>query len=144
MTPAEREARWRLEVRFAIEADSAAQAGAVLAEALGGLDCQLPLQGEPVIRPRHYRHPDDIWIADITPHLTQVTEIEPDNAAARCGTLMGHFPPVMWTGPAPTEREAMYEWPPDIWSRLPQDEVVMLHQAVRAVRIHCAAVAKDT
>jgi hypothetical protein len=45
MTPAEREARWALSVRFAIEASSEAEARAILSQALTRLDRELPLQG---------------------------------------------------------------------------------------------------
>jgi hypothetical protein len=51
MTPSEREARWALSVRFAIEAASDAQARAILGQALANLDRELPLQGEPGYRP---------------------------------------------------------------------------------------------
>jgi hypothetical protein len=45
MTPAEREARWALSVRFAIEAANEAGARAILGQALARLDRELPLQG---------------------------------------------------------------------------------------------------
>jgi hypothetical protein len=51
MTPAGREARWALSVRFAIEAASEAEARAILGQALTGFDRELPLQGEPTIAP---------------------------------------------------------------------------------------------
>lgn len=49
MTPAEREARWALLVRFAIEAASDAEARAIIGQALASLDPELPLQGGPAI-----------------------------------------------------------------------------------------------
>jgi hypothetical protein len=51
MTPAEREARWTLYVRFAIEAGSEDEARAVLDEVLAQLRPELPLRGQPVIHP---------------------------------------------------------------------------------------------
>jgi hypothetical protein len=53
VSPAEREARWVLFARFAIEAASEDEAGAVLAQVLAGLRPELPLRGDPVIHPRH-------------------------------------------------------------------------------------------
>lgn len=51
MTPAEREARWALSVRFAIEAADEAEARAILGQALASFGRELPLQGEPTIAP---------------------------------------------------------------------------------------------
>ena len=82
MTPAEREARWALSVRFAIEAASEAEARAILGQALARLDRELPLQGEPTITPLRLR--DGIWVATLTPDLTALASVEPDNATNRC------------------------------------------------------------
>lgn len=140
MTPAEREACWRLFVRFAIEAASEDEAHAVLGEALAELDEELPLRGEPVIRPRHRRIPDGIWIAELAPDLTHLQVIDPDDAKTRCRYVQGPFPMgVNWILPKNTEREAEAEWPPDIWQRQPGRDDLLLHPAVRAVRIFCAA-----
>jgi hypothetical protein len=65
VSPDEREARWRLFVRLAIEAASESEAGAVLAQA--GLEPELALRSEPVVRPRHIRIPDDMWVAELAP-----------------------------------------------------------------------------
>jgi len=140
MTPAEREARWRLFVRFAIEAASEDEARAVLRQALAGLDEELPLRGEPAIHPRHRRNPDDIWVAEVEPDLTHLQVIDPDDAKTRCRFVDGHFPMgVYWSLPQNTEREAKCEWPPDIWQRQPGRDDVLLHPAVRAVMIFCEA-----
>jgi hypothetical protein len=139
LTPAEREARWTLWVRFAIEAASEDAAGAVLSQALVGLNEGPPLRGEPVIHPRH-RHSDDIWVAEVAPDLTHLPVIDPDDAKTRCSFVLGHFPGrATWTVPQNTEREAKYEWPLDIWQRQPGRDDVLLHRAVRAVMIFCAA-----
>jgi hypothetical protein len=139
MTPSHREARWRLFVRFAIEAASEDEARAVLIQVLTRLDEKLPLRGEPVIHPRHRRIPDDIWIADLTPDLARLEHIDPDDAKTRCRWVQGHFPVgVYWSLPQNTEREAKAEWPPDIWQRQPGRDDVLLHPALRAVMIFCA------
>lgn len=138
LTPAEREARWRLFVRFAIEAASEDEARAVLGQVLAGLKPGLSLRGEPVIRPRYRRTPGDIWVADLEPDLTRLQEIDPDDAKTRCSYVVGHFPGyVMWAAPRNTWREARRDWPADIWLRQPGRDDVLLHPALRAVMILC-------
>ncbi len=125
---------------FAIKAHSEADALAVLHQALGEMDPSLPLRGEPVIRPRHRRHPDNIWIAELTPDLARLERIDPDDAKTRCRWVQGHFPVgAYFVFPLTAEREAMAEWPPDIWQRQHGRDDVLLHPNVQAVRIHCAA-----
>jgi hypothetical protein len=148
ITPAEREARWNLFVRFAIEAASEDEARAVFGQVLAGLarsprgwDQDLPLRSEPVIRSRHHHHPDDIWTAEVTPDLTQLLVIDPDDAKTRCEFVHGFFGYAggVWSVPLNTDRKAIREWPPDIWTRRPGRDDVLLHPAVRAVRIYCEA-----
>ncbi len=135
--PMEREARWNLVLRFAIEADSELEAGAVLTSILGLLDPPLPLRFPPVIHPRHLRRPDGIWIAETAPDLTHLQSIEPDDAKMRCRWVETHFPgDVDWGLHLNTERVARYEWPLDIWQRQAEGEV-LLHPALRAVQILC-------
>jgi hypothetical protein len=59
MTPAEREAHWRLYARFAIEAASEDEARAVLGQAPGNVAWQLPQNGE---REAKAEWPPDIWV----------------------------------------------------------------------------------
>lgn len=137
MTPADREARWTLWVRFAIEAASHDEACAVTDEALAGLEMELPLRGEPTIHPLGLR--DGIWVATAEPDLTGLKSIEPDDASTRCTYVEGHFGAgALWTCRA-TGAQAKCEWPPDIWSRRPGQDDVLLHPAVRAVIIWCQA-----
>ena len=139
MTPAQREALWRLHLRFAIEAATEDEARNVLGQALAGLHHELPLRGEPVIHPRQRRIPDRIWVAELEPDLTHLPAIDPDDALTRCHFVAGHFPVgVTWSAPQSTERAARREWPADIWTRQPGDDV-LLHPAVRAVMIFCLA-----
>lgn len=141
MTPAEREARWRLYVRFAIEAVSEDETRAVLGQALAQLQPELPLRGEPVVHPRHRRNLGDIWVAEAEPDLAHMQVIDPDDAKTRCRFVEGHFPSgVSWSLPQNIEREAKYEWPPDIWQRQPGQDDVLLHPAVRAVTISCTQI----
>ena len=134
MTPAEREVRWALSVRFAIEAASEAEAHAVLGQALDSLDPKLPLLGEPIIAPLRIR--DGIWVATADIDVRPVARGE--NAESHCRYVAHHFRPhVLWTSRY-TERSARWDWPPDIWSRTPHDDV-LLHPAVQAVMILCEA-----
>jgi len=136
MTPAEREARWALLVRFAIEAASDAETRAVLGQALASLDRELPLEGEPAIAPLRLR--DGIWVATLKPDLTVLASVEPDEARNRCRYVSSHFPiGVTWMS-RDTGHGERWDWPPDIWSRTPQDDV-LLHPTVRAVMIWCEA-----
>lgn len=136
MTPAEREARWALSVRFAIEAASEAEARAILGQALTSLDRELPLQGEATIAPLRIR--DGIWVATLMPELTVLASVEPDDAENRCRYVSSHFGvDVTWIS-RDTKGGARWDWPPDIWSRSPEDDV-LLHPAVQAVMIWCKA-----
>jgi hypothetical protein len=136
MTPAEREARWALSVRFAIEAASEAEARVILGQVLARLDRELPLQGEPVISPLRLR--DGIWVAMLMPDLTVLAAVEPDDATNRCRYVSSHFGVGVGWMLRDTERSARWDWPPDIWSRSPEDDV-LLHPAVQAVLILCEA-----
>jgi hypothetical protein len=136
MPPAEREARWVLSVRFAIEAASEAKARAILGQALASLDRKLPLQGEPTIAPLRIR--DGIWVATLKPDLTALSSVEPNDARNRCRYVSSHFPiGVTWMS-RDSEHGERWDWPSDIWSRTPQDDV-LLHPAVQAVMIWCEA-----
>jgi hypothetical protein len=138
VTPAEREARWNLFVRFAIEAAGEDEARAVLSQLLAGLDGELPLHGDPVVHPRWRRSLDEIWVAELAPDLTQLQMIDPDDAPTRCRFVQGYFPAGMnWIVPQNTETEARVEWPPDIWQRQHGEDDVLLHPAVRGVMIYC-------
>jgi hypothetical protein len=136
MTPAEREERWALSVRFAIEAASEAEAQAITGQVLGRLDRELYLQDEPTIAPLWLR--DGIWVATLMPDLTVLLSVEPDDAENRCRYVSSHFPiGVTWTS-RDTKAGARWDWPPDIWSRSPGGDV-LLHPAVQAVMIWCEA-----
>ena len=138
ITTAEREAHWNLFVRIAIEAASEDEARAVLSQVLAGLDGELPLHGEPVVHPRCRRNPDEIWVAELAPDLTQLQVIDPDDAPTRCRFIEGYFPMgVNWIVPQNTERQAKIEWPPDIWQLQHGKDDVLLHPAARGVMIYC-------
>jgi len=136
MTPAEREARWALSVRFAIEAASEAEARAILGQVLASFDRELPLQGEPTIAPLRQR--DRLWVAVLIPDLTVLASVEPDDARNRCRYVSSHFGVGVGWMSRDTKRAVRWDWPPDIWSRSSEDDV-LLHPAVQAVMILCEA-----
>ncbi len=137
MTPVEREAHWALSVRFAIAAASEAEARAITGQVLARLDRELPLQGDPAVAPLRLR--DGIWVATLQPDLTVLSSVEPDNAENRCRYVASHFGVgVTWIS-REAHGGARWDWPPDIWSRQPGQDDVLLHPAVQAVMILCEA-----
>jgi hypothetical protein len=128
---AEREARWTQWVRFAIEAAAEDETRAITGGVLAQL--KLPVAGEPRFQPLGLR--DGIWVVTADVSLAGLGSIQPDNARTRGTYLRGHFgEDVSWTVRA-TEQQAKCEWPPDIWTRRPGADDVLLHPAVRAVII---------
>lgn len=82
---------------------------------------------------------DGIWVATAEPDLTRLQSIEPDDAATRVRYVCSGFgTDVLWTVRA-TGHQAKWEWPPDIWSRRPGKDDVLLHPAVLAAIIWCEA-----
>ena len=137
LNPIEREARWDLSVRIAIQAVGAREAHEILSDALSAFRKELPLRTRPVIQPRNQRVGDDIWIAVLEPDLTYIRRIDPDNAPTRCSLVMNYFPlDTAWIVPQNSEHRAKREWPPEIWSTEPWNDV-LLHPAVRAIMILC-------
>jgi hypothetical protein len=135
LTPAERERRWDLSLRLAIEAASEAEAQAITSQVLSRLRRELPLQGKPVITPLPAR--DGLWDATLHPDPALLEGIKPDDATNCCRYVSHHFgPDPLWISRA-SQREARWDWPPDIWSRQPGTDDVLLHTAVQAVMIWC-------
>jgi hypothetical protein len=136
VSPAGREARWSLLVRFAIEAASEAAARAILGQALARFRRELSLRGEPTVAPLGLR--EGIWVVTLLPDLTVLASVEPDDAKNRCRYVSSHFGgDVLWTL-RDTNDGSRWDWPPDIWARTPEDDV-LLHPAVQAVMIWCEA-----
>ena len=135
LAPGERERRWDLSLRLAIEAASEAEARAITSLVLSRMRRELPLQGEPVITPLPAR--DGLWDATLRPDLAVLGGIKPDDATNWCRYVSHHFgPDPLWTSRA-SRREARWDWPPDIWTRQPGTDDVLLHPAVQAVMIWC-------
>jgi hypothetical protein len=94
------------------------------------------MQDEPTIAP--FRLRDGIWVATVKPDLTVLSSVEPDDAPNRCRYVTSHFGSARWGSRVPG-RGATWDWPPDIWSRRPGRDDVLLHPAVQAVMIWCEA-----
>jgi hypothetical protein len=135
LTPAEREWRWDVSLRLAIEAGSAAEAQAITSQVLSRLRRELPLQGEPVITPLPAR--DGLRAATLRPDPAVLEGIEPDDANNCCRYVSHHFGPSGTWISRDSRQGARWDWPPDIWSRQPGTDDVLLHPAVQAVMIWC-------
>jgi len=141
LAPAEREARWDLTARFAIEAAGEPEARSILDQALAQTGRPLPLQAAPALTPLGLR--DGIWIATLKPDLTPLSAIKPDDANNRCRYVSHHFPGGTWLYRETTDGGARWDWPPDLWSRDPHHDDVLLHPAIHAVMIWCRPAPAD-
>jgi catechol 2,3-dioxygenase-like lactoylglutathione lyase family enzyme len=129
------EAHWTTWVRFAIAADTEDAARAVMGRVLPRL--KIPLGGEPRLQPFGIR--DGVWVATADPDPTAMPSVEPDNAQGRCSYIGGLFGDgVPWTARV-TDSQGKWEWPPDIWSRRPGEDDVLIDPAVLAVTIWVGA-----
>jgi hypothetical protein len=134
LTPAERDQRWDLSLRLAIKAASEAEARAITSQVLSRMRRELPLQGEPVITPLPAR--DGLWDATLRPDPALLEGIKPDDATNCCRYVGHHFGSYTWMS-RDSQREARWDWPPDIWNRQPGTDDVLLHPAVQAIMIWC-------
>jgi hypothetical protein len=113
--PAERDSRWVLSVRFAIEAASQAEARVIIGQTLASLDRELSLHGEPVIAP--FRLRPGIWVA--TAEL-DVRQVEPDDPENHCRYVAHHFGAgVTWTSRFAITRTRRWHWRPGTRSEGP-------------------------
>jgi hypothetical protein len=134
MTPAGRGAQWALSVRFVIQAASEAEARAVVSEVLAGLDRELSLDREPVLAPRRSRRGSWVAIAGL-----DVRQVEPDDPENYC-RYVAHYlgMGVTWMSwRFAIKRGARWRWRTGAWVRQSGDNGVLVHPALRAVRISC-------
>ena len=134
--PAKRDSRWALSVRFAIEAASQAEARVIIGQTLASLDRELSLRGEPLITPLRLR--PRIWVA--TAGL-DVRPVEPDDPENHCRYVAHHFGAgVTWTSCRfAITRTRRWHWRPGTRSEGPGGNGVVVHPALRAMRISCEA-----
>ena len=134
--PAERDSRWALSVRFAIKAASQAKARIIIGQTLASLDRELPMHGEPAIAP--FRLRPGIWAATAELDVRPVEPNDPDN---HCRYVAHHFGVgVTWTSCRfAITRTRRWHWRPGTRSRESGGNGVLVHPALRAVRISCEA-----
>jgi ketosteroid isomerase-like protein len=136
MTPAEREDRWTLILRFVVSAAGEAEARAVTGQALARLDRDLPLAAPPAVTQRQQR---GTWSVTLSPDLTLLTSIEPDDATNRCRYVSSHFPGgISWTS-QPTPASDRWDWSLGTQPQDPAHDAVLMPPALEAVSIYCAA-----
>jgi hypothetical protein len=75
--------------------------------------------------------------ATLRPDPAVLEGIKPDDATNCCRYVSHHFGPDGTWMSRDSQREARWDWPPDIWNRQPGTDDVLLHPAVQAVMIWC-------
>jgi hypothetical protein len=133
-TPAEREARWSISVWFAIQAANRADARVILDRVLDTLAEPMPLWTGPIIDPGML---EGIWLGQLYPE--PAAGYTPDDAENRCRWVSHYFGPGPTWVSCDTRFGVRWDWPPDIFSRVPGDDDMLPHPAVQAVRILCEA-----
>lgn len=134
MPPDWQEERWLVSVRFAIEAATEADAHVILDQALTRLAEPMPLRAGPVIEPAMR---DDIWVAQLYPEPAR--GYSPDTAENRCRWASHFFGPGPTWVPCESKLGIRWDWPPNLFGRMPGDDDTLLHPAVLAVQIWCEA-----
>jgi hypothetical protein len=125
-----------LSVRFAIKAASQREARAIIGQTLASLDRELPVHGEPAIVA--FRLWPGIWVATAELDVRPVQPNDPDN---HCRNVAHHFGGgVTWTSRRfAITRTRRWHWRPGARLRKPGGRRVLVHPALRAVRISCEA-----
>jgi hypothetical protein len=133
---AERDSRWALSVRFAIKAASRAEARTIIGQTLASLDGELPVRGEPAIAP--FRLRPGIWTATAELDVGPVEPNDPDN---HCRCIAHHFGVgADWTSCRfAITRTRRWHWRPGTRLGEPGRSGVLVHPALRSVRISCKA-----
>jgi hypothetical protein len=124
---------WSAGVMFAIDAGSEQEAraiaGAVL-DQMGGTATILGDRTGPV--------PEGLWTVTADVDFGNVT-VEPDNAENRLSYLALNLEGVTWVSKTTGDNRTVRQWPPDVWGRQPGADDVLVHPAIRAVRIWVSA-----
>lgn len=92
--------------------------------------------GEPEIAA--FRRRPGTWVATAHMDLTTLPSIEPDDARTRLTYLSMGLGQVTWASRV-SAREARWDWPPDIWTREPGQDDVLVHPAVLAAILWASA-----
>jgi hypothetical protein len=133
-TSAEREAPWTVWARFLIKADSEDEARAVTGTVLAQMEAQAAHEAE--IAP-FLRRPGT-WVATAHMDLTMLPTLQPNDARTRLSYVSSGLGQVTWTSQV-SERQGRWDWPPDVWSKEPGKDDVLVHPAVLAVTLSASA-----
>ena len=124
---------WSAGVMFAIDAGSGQEARAIAGAVLNEMGVTATILGD-----RTGPVPEGLWTVTADVDLGNVT-VEPDNAENRLSYLARNLEGVTWVSKTTEDIRAVRQWPPDIWGRQAGADDVMVHPAIRAVRIWASA-----
>src|SRR5580693_2587540 len=124
---------WSAGVMFAIDAGSGQEARAIAGAVLDEMGVTATILGD-----RTGPVPEGLWTVTADVDLGNVT-VEPDNAENRLSYLARNLEGVTWVSKTTEDIRAVRQWPPDIWGRQAGADDVMVHPAIRAVRIWASA-----
>jgi hypothetical protein len=123
---------WIARAMFAMEASDEQEARAIAGRVLDQMnvaDAISEIQAAPI--------PEGLWSVNADLDLAG-EQFEPDDAETRLSYLTDHLGGVTWVGVV-RDRQAGKSWPPDIWSRQPGRDDVLVHPAIRAAKIWVTA-----
>jgi hypothetical protein len=129
--PAARPA-WSARAMFAMEASDEQEARAIAGSVLDQMnvaDAISQTQAAPI--------PEGLWTVNADLDLAG-ERFEPDDAQTRLSYLTDHLEGVTWVGRV-SDRQGGYSWPPDLWSRQPGQDDVLVHPAIRAAKVWVTA-----
>jgi len=124
---------WSAGVMFAIDAGSEQEARAIAGAVLGEMGVTATILGD-----RTGPVPEGLWTVTADVDLGNVT-VEPDSAENRLSYLARNLEGVTWVSKTTEDIRAVRQWPPDIWGRQAGADDVLVHPAIRAVRIWASA-----
>jgi hypothetical protein len=124
---------WSAGVMLAIDAGSEQEARAIAGEVLDQMDVTATIRSD-----RTGPVPEGLWTVTARVDLADVT-VEPDNAENRLSYMSRNLEGVTWVSKTTGDIRAVRQWPPDIWGRQAGADDVLVHPAIRAVRIWASA-----
>jgi hypothetical protein len=124
---------WSAGVMFAIDAGSEQEARAIAGAVLDQMGGTARILGD-----RTGPVPEGLWTVTADVELGDVT-VEPDTAENRLSFLTLNLEGVSWVSKTTGDNRTVRQWPPDVWARQPGADDVLVHPAIRAVRIWVSA-----
>jgi hypothetical protein len=132
LEPPKSQLAWSGRAMFAIDGGTEQEARAIA----GGVLDQMAVAAT-ISEDRTGAVPDGLWTVTADIDLSDVL-VEPDDAMTRVSYLIRNLADVTWENRV-SDRRAMLQWPPDLWSRRPGADDVLGHPAIRAVKIWTSA-----